>query len=164
LFEDYLYDNLVSYSLPALLRYEDRNSMAHSVEARVPFLDYRLAEFIVGLPLEQKIRSATTKVILRQAMRGILPEEVRQRRDKMGFITPEKVWLKAELGALLREVVHSPSFVQRGYLDARQIQHLLAEHQTDQRDISFIASRWLSLELWFRQFVDGASPSAMWRK
>lgn len=161
LFEDYLYDNLVSYSLPALLRYEDRNSMAHSVEARVPFLDYRLAEFAVGLPLKQKLRSATTKVILRQAMQGILPEEVRQRRDKMGFVTPEKVWLKAELGMLLREVVHSPSFVQRGYLDARQIQHLLVDHQTDQRDISFIASRWLSLELWFRQFVDGASPSAM---
>jgi len=159
-FEDYLHDDLVTHSLPALLRYEDRNSMAHSVEARVPFLDYRLVEFIAGLPPKQKIHNATTKVILRQAMQGILPEKVRQRRDKMGFVTPEKVWLKAELGTLLQEIVHSPTFVQRGYLDARQIQRMIAEHQTDQRDITFIASRWLSLELWFRQFIDAAkSPT-----
>lgn len=153
-FEDYMYDSLTRQVLPALLRFEDRNSMAHAVEARVPFLDYRLVEFVAALPAAQKIHDATTKVVLRQAMRGILPEGVRQRRDKMGFVTPEMVWLKAELGALVRDVVHSPTFAQRGYFDAPQVQRLVAEHQANQRDIAFVALRWLTLELWFRQFID----------
>jgi asparagine synthase (glutamine-hydrolysing) len=76
---------LESESLPALLRYEDRNSMDHSIEARVPFLDYRLIQFVFGLEDSLKIRGATTKYILREAMRGILPEEIRTRRDKIGF-------------------------------------------------------------------------------
>jgi asparagine synthase (glutamine-hydrolysing) len=153
-FEDYLHSSLMAYSLPALLRYEDRNSMAHSIEARVPFLDHRLVEFVFGLPVSQKIRKATTKVVLRQAMQGILPEEVRQRRDKMGFVTPEKHWLNAELGELLNEIAFSPRFAQRGYLDAPQIRRMINQHRAGQRDISFIASRWLSLELWFRRFID----------
>ncbi len=74
-----------SISLPALLRYEDRNSMAHSIEARVPFLDSRLVEFVFTLPDELKIRGVTTKHILRESMKGILPEAVRTRKDKMGF-------------------------------------------------------------------------------
>jgi len=71
--------------LPALLRYEDRNSMAHSIEARVPFLDYRLVEFAFGLPDDCKIRGTTTKYILRQAVKGVLPEAIRTRKDKLGF-------------------------------------------------------------------------------
>lgn len=153
-FEDHLYDSLMIYSLPALLRYEDRDSMAHSIEARVPFLDYRFAEFAVSLPPEQKIHDALTKVVMRNAMRGILPEEVRLRRDKMGFVTPEKVWLDAELGILLQDVVNSPHFSLRGYYDASLIQRLVAEHHEGKRDLSFIASRWLTVELWFRTFID----------
>jgi asparagine synthase (glutamine-hydrolysing) len=161
LFEDNLYDSLTSTSLPALLRYEDRNSMAHSVEARVPFLDYRLVEFIAGLPIEMKIKNATTKVVLRKAMKGILPEEVRQRRDKMGFVTPEKTWFKAELGKILEELINSPTFSQRGYLDVKSIKLMLDEHKAGKRDITYIGSRWLSLELWFQKFIDPAShPSA----
>lgn len=71
--------------LPALLRYEDRNSMAHSIEARVPFLDHRLVEFLFTLPADWKIRGVSTKYILREAMCGILPEVVRTRADKIGF-------------------------------------------------------------------------------
>ncbi len=74
-----------STCLPALLRYEDRNSMDNSIEARVPFLDYRIVEFLFSLPEELKIRGVTTKHILREAMKGILPEAVRTRKDKMGF-------------------------------------------------------------------------------
>lgn len=74
-----------SSSLPALLRYEDRNSMAHSIEARVPFLDYRLVELLFRLPQNLKINGVTTKYILREAMKGILPESIRTRKDKIGF-------------------------------------------------------------------------------
>jgi asparagine synthase (glutamine-hydrolysing) len=82
---DRLQHDVQSLMLPALLRYEDRNSMAHSLEARVPFLDHRLVEFAFSLPDRWKISGVTTKHILRQAMAGILPEETRMRRDKIGF-------------------------------------------------------------------------------
>jgi asparagine synthase (glutamine-hydrolysing) len=75
----------VQRSLPSLLRYEDRNSMAHSIEARVPFLDHRLVELAFRLPGESKVRGADTKRILREAMKGVLPEPIRTRRDKLGF-------------------------------------------------------------------------------
>jgi asparagine synthase (glutamine-hydrolysing) len=73
------------HALPSLLRYEDRNSMAHSIEARVPFLDHRLVELAFSLPADAKVRGADTKRLLRGAMRGILPEAIRTRRDKLGF-------------------------------------------------------------------------------
>jgi asparagine synthase (glutamine-hydrolysing) len=80
-------------SLPVLLRYEDRNSMARSIEARVPFLDYRLVELLAGVPAHLKLRGGITKVLLRDALADILPPSVRDRRDKMGFVTPEQLWL-----------------------------------------------------------------------
>jgi asparagine synthase (glutamine-hydrolysing) len=82
--------------LPALLRYEDRNSMAWSVESRTPFMDYRLLEFTMGLPERFVYKRGTRKTILRTAMRDIIPPAIANRRDKMGFVTPEEVWLKGE--------------------------------------------------------------------
>jgi asparagine synthase (glutamine-hydrolysing) len=79
-----------------LLHYEDRDSMAHSVEARVPFLDVRVAELALSLPDDFRIRQGETKVVLRKAMEGIIPEVVRTRQDKIGFGTPEDVWLRKE--------------------------------------------------------------------
>lgn len=87
---------LTRSSLPMLLHFEDRNSMAHSIESRTPFLDYRLVEFTLGLPTEYKVAQGWTKRILRESMKGVLPEKVRLRGDKMGFVTPEEVWLKKE--------------------------------------------------------------------
>jgi asparagine synthase (glutamine-hydrolysing) len=86
-----------SVSLPSLLRFEDRNSMAHSIEARVPFLDHRVVEFAFRLGPEMKIRGVETKRILREAMRGVLPEEIRARKDKLGFrAEPKAAWIIAE--------------------------------------------------------------------
>lgn len=81
-------------NLPMLLHWEDRSSMAHSVEARVPFLDHRLVEYLLTLPDRCKIHHGMTKLVLREAMRGVLPEEVRLRQDKLGFVTPEAVWVR----------------------------------------------------------------------
>jgi asparagine synthase (glutamine-hydrolysing) len=84
----------VIYSnLPMMLRCADRNSMAHSVESRVPFLDHRLVEFSIGLPDALKIGGGVTKRVLRDAMSGILPDRIRDRVDKIGFETPESVWM-----------------------------------------------------------------------
>lgn len=85
---DYLKDEINKSCLPTLLHVEDRNSMAHSVESRVPYLDYKLVDFAVNIPTEQKIKGALTKIILRESMKDYLPIEVYNRTDKIGFETP----------------------------------------------------------------------------
>lgn len=80
--------------LPSLLRYEDRNSMAFSVESRVPFMDYRLMEFTLGLDETMVYRKGERKYILRKALQGHVPEKILARRDKMGFVSAEEEWLK----------------------------------------------------------------------
>lgn len=97
---DYLHDRLeqtfTDLSLPALLRYADRNSMAHSVESRVPFLTPALAQFILSLPAHLLMDDAGTgKVVFRRAMRGLVPDAILDRRDKIGFAVPEARWLGA---------------------------------------------------------------------
>jgi len=100
--------------LPHLLRYEDRNSMRHSIETRLPFLDYRMVEASINMKPEYKIRDGWTKYILRKALKGILPDSVIWRKNKLGFNAPEKTWLthhevkmKEEISQskLLKEIV-----------------------------------------------------------
>jgi asparagine synthase (glutamine-hydrolysing) len=83
----------LSNNLQSLLRFEDRNSMASSVESRLPFLDYRLVEFIISLQVNQKFRNNKTKWVLRKSMIDINIDEIINRKDKIGFATPEKDWL-----------------------------------------------------------------------
>lgn len=91
--EELLY-SLMHSSLPMLLRYEDRNSMAYSIESRVPFLTTELVDFIFSLPEDFVIsKDGVSKAIFRQAMQGIVPQVILDRRDKIGFATPEKNWL-----------------------------------------------------------------------
>ena len=83
-----LKDEVEKSCLPSLLHIEDRNSMAHSVEARVPYLDHNLVEFSLSIPSEQKIHGTLTKIILRESMKNHIPLEVYNRTDKIGFATP----------------------------------------------------------------------------
>ncbi len=94
---------LMNYSsLPTLLHYEDRNSMAHSIESRVPFLDHRLVELLFQFPTDLKINDGWTKYVLRKSMQDVLPEEIQWRTDKKGFVTPgEILWLRGCLSHLL---------------------------------------------------------------
>jgi asparagine synthase (glutamine-hydrolysing) len=87
---------LTRRNLQMLLRFEDRNSMAHSVESRVPFLDHRLVEFALGLPDVFKLGGGVTKRVLRTAMSGVLPDRIRDRVDKIAFETPESSWMTGE--------------------------------------------------------------------
>jgi asparagine synthase (glutamine-hydrolysing) len=106
-----LWETLRATSLPMLLRYEDRNSMAYSIESRVPFLTTEIAEFVLSLPESYLIAGdGTGKAVFRRAMRGIVPDLILDRRDKIGFATPEKRWL-SELrswvdGILASEAAH----------------------------------------------------------
>ncbi len=89
--------DLEHYSLPALLRFEDRNSMAFSIESRTPFLDYRLVELGCTLPPQYIIRGGYTKSVLRDGLNGVLPDAVRKRTTKLGFATPLPVWMAKSL-------------------------------------------------------------------
>ncbi len=83
----------MKYGLVQLLHYEDRNSMAFSIEGRLPFLDYRLVEHVLSLPPNQKLKDGITKRILRDSMKGILPERIRNRTSKLGFAVPSDLWI-----------------------------------------------------------------------
>lgn len=93
--------------LPMLLHYEDRDSMAHSVEARVPFLDYRVVELALSLPDSLKIQAGMNKLTYRQAMKGIVPEPILRRTDKMGFVTPQEIWFRSTASLSFRNEVQN---------------------------------------------------------
>jgi asparagine synthase (glutamine-hydrolysing) len=93
-FEERLEDLLCVSNIPQLLRYEDRNSMCFSIESRVPFLNTELVDFILSLPANYKIRNGFSKAILREALKGIVPDAILKRRDKLGFPAPEVEWMR----------------------------------------------------------------------
>ncbi len=96
---------ITATNLPMLLHWEDRNSMAFSIEARVPFLDYRVVELSLGLADSQKVGGGVSKRALRSAMSGIVPEKILARRDKMGFVTAEPLWMKRDVSRKFREAL-----------------------------------------------------------
>jgi len=101
---EYAYELVFESSLPELLHWEDRDSMAFSVESRVPYLDHRIVEFLLSLPESYIIRNGYTKAILRDSMRGIVPDKILDRRDKIGFATPEEVWMRRNRGFILNKM------------------------------------------------------------
>jgi asparagine synthase (glutamine-hydrolysing) len=145
-----LYQALVRDSLPSLLHYEDRNSMAFGIEARVPFLDHRIVEFALALPAGSKIRGAETKRVLRGAMRGTLPDEIIDRRDKLGFPTPFSQWLRGDLRSQA-EAILLDSVIQRDWIEAQTVRTLWNEHLSGQRDWGAVIHRLISAELWYSQ-------------
>jgi asparagine synthase (glutamine-hydrolysing) len=154
LFRQSLYQLLTETSLPALLHYEDRNSMAHSIEARVPFLDHRLVEYAFSLPSEWIMNGGVTKVVLRKGLKDILPEAVRSRKDKMGFATPGGLWLRTVLRNRAEEILQSKKFRERGYFDGPKVLKAFKRHCLGEEDIHFKLWRWINVELWFEMFID----------
>jgi asparagine synthase (glutamine-hydrolysing) len=149
---------LTRRSIPELLRYEDRNSMAHSLEARVPFLDYRLVEFAFTLPGRMLLEDGRTKAILRRALGDLLPPQIANRTDKLGFATPERRFLRGALGDLAGDVFASQSFRERGWTDAAAARRRLELHRRGELNAGFELWRTLNLELWARAYLD--APAA----
>jgi asparagine synthase (glutamine-hydrolysing) len=98
---------LTNAQLPHLLRYEDRNSMRHSIETRLPFLDYRLVEFGISIPIDQKINDGWTKFIIRESYKDLLPEKIIWRKNKFGFEAPDQIWLTKYLSEIKFEIQNS---------------------------------------------------------
>ncbi|HEX3861630.1 MAG TPA: asparagine synthase (glutamine-hydrolyzing) [Stellaceae bacterium] len=141
-----------SSNLAMLLHWEDRNSMAHSIEARVPFLDHRLVEFSIGLGDRHKIVGGDTKRVLRRAMAGILPETVRQRRDKLGFATPEEAWFRGPLRELVRAGIDQTLALYPTLLNRKGVEGHAADMLEGRRPVDFSLWRIVSLGIWGRVF------------
>jgi asparagine synthase (glutamine-hydrolysing) len=134
--------------LPLYLRIEDRNSMAHSVEARLPFLDYRLVSLLFGLPPEWRLRGPWNKYVLREAMRGRIPESVRARKEKMGFPVPGRNWFAGALTEPVLDIVNSRAARERGIYNTAVITGDIERHRRGEIDITNRIFKMAQYEVW----------------
>jgi asparagine synthase (glutamine-hydrolysing) len=107
--------------LPTILRNYDRASMAHGIEVRMPFMDWRLVTYAFALPEESKIGNGFTKAILRTAMKGLMPDSIRCRTNKIGFTTPLDEWARSSMADWFNDIVSSRSFQQSDLWDGKGV-------------------------------------------
>lgn len=144
--------DLTHYLPLDILTKVDRMSMAHSLETRVPLLDHVLVEFVAGIPPELQFRGGITKHLFKRAMRGLLPDEIIDRR-KHGFAVPLAAWFRGRLESTLRELLLSERSRQRGIFNARYLEQLLHLHRRG-RPLDLQLWTLMSFELWCRTFLD----------
>jgi asparagine synthase (glutamine-hydrolysing) len=139
--------------LPALLQVEDRMSMAHGLESRVPFLDHELVECIATASAEVKFSGGNMKHLIKKSYEGVLPDRIVNRRDKMGFPVPLKEWLGNELKGMAEDIFHGMKQRNRPFINSGEV---LANFQSAGR---FSRKVWslMSLEIWHQTFHDQAS-------
>jgi asparagine synthase (glutamine-hydrolysing) len=146
-------DDIVTDTLPQLLRMEDRSSMAFSIESRVPLLDHDVVEYGLSLPDHLKVQRGWSKFAMREAMAGILPEPVRMRSTKLGFSAPDRGWLADDLRGPIADLLHSDLRCRR-FIDVPKLRGWHASSEAgDANTASYIGLfRILSLEMWMRAF------------
>lgn len=140
--------------LVSLLQYGDAIPMAHSIEGRLPFMDYRLVEFACELRSDLLFQNGHTKYILRRAMSDKLPAEVAWNKRKRGFDAPIAEWFRDREDEIVKPILLSPECRRRGVFHTRQMERLLQRHKDRKVDVSSQIFRWLATELWFRKFID----------
>ena len=143
--------NMVETSVRMLLHWEDRNSMAHSIEARVPFLDYRIPALMLTLADHEKIKEGWTKSTLRHAMRGLVPKNVLFRKDKMAFATPESIWIRGNMGEAFSDELVSACSNWGGLFGPELIKEF-KEVRKGQKTYEFIYWKIVCLERWRQVF------------
>uniref|UniRef100_A0A7C4XL58 asparagine synthase (glutamine-hydrolyzing) n=1 Tax=candidate division WOR-3 bacterium TaxID=2052148 RepID=A0A7C4XL58_UNCW3 len=149
--------------LPCLnLTYTDKASMAASVEVRPPFLDHRIVEFAFNLSAWEKIRNFAQKYILKRAMKKVLPEAI-IRRPKAPFGAPLRSWIARDLNPLIEELVSEKVIKRRGYLNYEYVKKIVDENRTGKEDNALRIWAFLTLEIWFRTFIDsdGTNPISL---
>jgi asparagine synthase (glutamine-hydrolysing) len=156
--DDIQYRDLHHYLPLDILTKVDRMTMAHSLEARPPLLDHKLVEFAATIPARLRLNGTTTKYLFKQAMRGVLPDAIID-RQKHGFAVPIARWFRGELAGFARDVLLSDACRQRGILDTRFVERLLALNARG-RDLDLQIWTALSFEMWCRRFLD-SSPTAV---
>jgi asparagine synthase (glutamine-hydrolysing) len=151
--QDALLDHF-EYKLEHLLKWEDRNSMWFSLEARVPFLDHRLVERTLAINDNSMINKGMTKSILREAMKGTIPEKIRLRRDKIGFDTPQDEWLRdPAFNELVEEILSPGSFITTNFINREKAIKLFESNRKGNANISKEIWKWIHLEIWYRMFI-----------
>ena len=146
------YFDLTGYLPQDVLTKVDRMTMAHSVEARPPLLDHKLIEFAATIPARLRLRDGTTKHLFKQAMRGILPDRIIDRR-KQGFAVPLARWMRRDLAVFVRDILLSDRAATRGLFDLRHVETLLRLNDRG-RNLDLQLWTMLSFELWCRRFLD----------
>jgi len=126
-FNTQLYNSTFKTILPTLLRNYDRYSMINGVEIRMPFLDYRIVEFAFSIPWQSKIRNGFGKAIVREALQGIVPDEILYRKKKIGFNSPMDSWMKGELKTWLLDTVNSADFASSAIIDGKEVRKIIVE-------------------------------------
>ena len=139
--------------LASILRTEDRMSMAHSIESRVPFLDYRLVELAATIPSSMKVGTDGSKFVLKQVARGQVPDSVIN-RSKQGFSAPLASWLDGGLGSEVRDLLLSRQARSRGYFSPAYVEKVIDRALKRHRDIWRLWSL-VTFEMWCRIFADG---------
>jgi len=142
---------LLLTSVPMLLHFEDRNSMAHGIESRTPFLDYRLVEFLASLPSEFKVGKGVTKQLLRDSLKDLLPENIYHRHDKMGFLTAEEMWLKKDGKKAFEQALKNAIDASQGILKP-ELLTVFSEIASGRRPFSFVIWRAISFGAWMEAF------------
>jgi len=137
-------------NLPALLHVEDRVSMAVSLESRVPLIDHRIVELIASMPASMKFKGAEMKYILKKSIDDLVPKTIMDRRDKMGFPVPLHLWAKDSAHQFLQDVLLSKQCKERGIFNIEALEHKIC----NEREFGRTLWGMLSLELWFRTFID----------
>ncbi len=155
---DIQYRDLHHYLPLDILTKVDRMTMAHSLEARPPLLDHKLAEFAATIPARLRLKGTTTKYLFKQAMRGVLPDSIID-RQKHGFAVPIAHWFRGELDGFARDVLLSDTCRQRGILDTRFVERLL-QLNAQGRNLDLQLWTALSFEMWCRRFLDTTPAQA----
>ena len=155
LLDGLLYADIKTY-LHDLLMKQDQMSMATSVESRVPFLDHKLVEFTAKMPDTMKLRGGTTKYVLRESMKGILPEKILS-RSKMGFPVPIGSWFRGQFKSVIDEYVLGERALSRGIFVPEFVRNLVSLHQAGE-DHSERLWALVNFEMWQRQFIDLEDP------
>lgn len=138
-------------SLPALLHVDDRTSMAWGLETRLPLLDYRIAELFASIPPNMKFKGGQNKALFKKAVKNILPKEILNRKDKMGFPVPLVQWYKTDLKSYVEEILLGQRTEERGIYNVAAIR----QHLHQETNFSRVTWGLLCLEIWFRTFIDG---------
>ena len=154
---DLSYHFIRNITIPALLHYEDRSSMAHSIESRVPFLDYRLVELGVNLNSRYLSHKGVTRPLYRRALRPYLPSEVVNRKDKLGFPTPFSNWTKTSLKPFINDNLLEKNSRLHDFIDSVTLQKNLYEHYNNSKDYSWEIWRLLSLKCFIDLFSGSES-------
>jgi len=143
--------NHFEYKLEHLLKWADLNSMRFSIESRMPFLDYRFVEQTLSLSSDNYIKKGTTKYILRESMKGILPEKIRLRYDKIGFATPEDEWFRESyFQDMIEKVLNNPNAKLKRYIDTEKAMAMYKRHLNHEINCSKDIWKWINLDLWLK--------------